>query len=126
MIKLLLDDTNILIDHLRGDLQASALLHDVAAGRVRASISVITESEVLAGRSLTRSQLRAIDALLALLPALAVTSRVARTAARWQRRYGMALPDALIAATAYLAHATLVTRNLKHFRPIKELRVRSV
>lgn len=125
MSKLLLD-TNILIDHLRGDAQAASLIRDVETGRARASISVITETEVLAGRSLTRQQLRDIEALLSLLPRLAVTSRVARIAARWKRTYGMDLPDALIGATAHLANATLVTRNLKHFRSVKELHVRSL
>ena len=120
MIKLLLD-TNILIDHLRGDPSATALLQDVEAGRVRASISVITEAEVLASRALTSRQLREIDALLSILPKLAITSRVARTAARFRRTYGIELADALIAATAAVAHATLVTRNLKHFRVVKEL-----
>ena len=119
----LLIDTDILIDHLRGDPSATALLQDVATGRVRASISVITESELLAGRLLTARQLREIEALLALLPKLAVTSRVARLAAQFQRAYAIGLPDALIAATATLANAALVTRNLKHFRPIKALRL---
>jgi predicted nucleic acid-binding protein len=75
---------------------------------------------------LTRRHLREIDALLSILPKLAVTSRVARTAARFQRRYPIDIADALIAATAYLAGATLVTRNLKHFHAVKELRVQGL
>ena len=125
MAKLLID-TNILIDHLRGEPNATALLRDVGAGRARASISVITESELLAGRTLTPKQVREIEALLSLLPKLAVTSRVARLAAQFQRAYRLELPDALIAATAALANATLVTRNLKHFRPVKELRLHAL
>ena len=121
MSKLLLD-TNILIDHLRGDAKATALLHDIAVGRVAASISVITESEVLSASSLTTKQLRDIAALLSVLPKLAVTSHVAQTAARFRRTYRIDLADALIAATACLANATLVTRNVKHFRSVRELR----
>ena len=34
----------------------------------------------------------------------------------------MTLADALIAATAIVANLVLVSRNEKHFRPIKELR----
>ena len=71
-------------------------------------------------------QLREIESLLSFLPKVAVTSRVARTAAKFKRHYRVELPDALIAATAYLAGATLVSRNLKHFRVIKELRLRSI
>ena len=125
MVKLLLD-TNILIDHLRGEPLATKLLQDIETGRARGSISVITEAEILAARALSRQQLREIDALLSILPKLAVTSRVARTAAHFARSYAIELADALIAATASVAHATLVTRNLKHFRPIKELHVRAL
>ena len=125
MTKLLLD-TNILIDHLHGDPHATALLQDVMSGRERASISVVTESEVLSSRKLTHHEIRTIEALLSELPKLAVTSRVARIAAQWRRKYGMGLPDALIAATAYIAHATLVTRDVKDFRPIKELHLRTL
>ena len=125
MTKLLLD-TNILIDHLRGDPAATALLRDVNSGRVRASISVVTESEVLASRALTRRHVREIEALLSLLPKLAVTSRVARTAARFQRLYPIDIADALIAATAHLAGAILVMRNLKHFRAVKELQLQGL
>lgn len=102
------------------------MLQDVRAGRIRASISVITEVELLAAPVLTASHLRQIDSLLELLPKIAVTSRVARIAARLCRTYRLTLPDALIAATALLSHATLVSRNLKHFRPIKELRLQTL
>ena len=125
MSKLLLD-TNILIDHLRGDAKATALLHDIAVGRVAASISVITESEILSASSLTTKQLRDIAALLSVLPKLAVTSHVAQTAARFRRTYRIDLADALIAATACLANATLVTRNVKHFRSVREIRAQTL
>jgi len=60
------------------------------------------------------------------LPTVAVTSRIARTAATLRRTYHIDLLDALIAATAHVAHATLVTRNLKHFSQIKGLRVETL
>ena len=125
MARLLLD-TNILIDHLRGDPTATTLLRDVETGRVHANISVITETELLSSASLARRELRDIHTLLSFLPTVAVTSRIARTAAALRRTYHMDLPDALIAATAHVAHATLVTRNLKHFRQIKGLRVETL
>ena len=119
-------DTNILIDHLRGDPKATAFLRDVEAGRVQDTVSVITETELLAYPALTRRQVREIEALLALLPTLAVTSRVARLAARYIRAHRIDVPDALIAATARLAGATLLTRNLKHFRIVRELHLQSL
>ncbi len=116
-------DTNVLIDHLRGDPIANRILQDVESGRVRATISVITECELLAGSALTRREERQISELLELLPRVAVTSRVARLAAQVRRRYATTIADALIAATALQSHAILLTSNLKDFKPIAGLRL---
>lgn len=119
-------DTNILIDHLRGDPLASRLLREVESGRVRATVSVITEAELLSATNLNRHEERRVMELLELLPRLAVTSRIARLAAQLRRRNPITLADALIAATAMLSHATLLTRNVKDFRPIRGLHVHSL
>ena len=41
------------------------------------------------------------------------------------RRYGLAVPDAVIAATALMNNAELITKNIKDFKKITELRQRS-
>ncbi|MBI2495890.1 MAG: type II toxin-antitoxin system VapC family toxin [Candidatus Omnitrophica bacterium] len=119
-------DTNILIDHLRGDPQAARFLRDVETGRVRAMISVATECELLASPVLTTRDERRITTLLELLPRVAVTSHIAQLAAKLRRRYQITIADALIAATALQSHATLLTRNLKDFQPIRELDVQAL
>ncbi|MYD85713.1 MAG: type II toxin-antitoxin system VapC family toxin, partial [Acidobacteria bacterium] len=55
---------------------------------------------------------------------LAVGRSVAERAGRIRRETGIATPDALIAATAIEYDLTLVTRNRRHFEPVKQLRVR--
>ena len=120
-------DTNILIDHLRGDAAAQQFLREVESGRVRATISVITECELLTAPRLTPTEERRIFELLDLLPRVAVTSHIARLAAELRRRYPIiTIADALIAATALRSHATLLTRNVKDFRPIRHLIVQSL
>ncbi len=120
-------DTNIFIDHLRGgDRAATEFLLLIETGRVQACLSVLTEYELLSVPQLSAHEAREISRLLALMPSLAVTSRVARMAAEFRRRYRTDIADALIAATAKLRNAVLVTRNLKDFRAIKGLRVQSV
>jgi len=100
-------------------------MQDVASGRVRATISVVTECELLAGSTLTPREERAILALLEMLPRVAVTSRIARHAAQLRRRYSITIADALIAATALLSGAMLLTRDLKDFRVIRGLSLES-
>jgi len=119
-------DTNVLIDHLRGHPKATEFLVPIEEGRARACVSVITEYELLAVPVLTANQAQEIARLLTFMPRLAVTSRIARLAADFHRRYEVLLADALIAATACARRATLVTRNVKDFRPIKGLRLHSL
>jgi len=119
-------DTNILIDHLRGEPLAGRFLQDVESGRTRATISVITECELLSVSTLTRREERRILALLALLPSVAVTPHIAQQAARLRRQHTITIADALIAATALSGHAILVTRNVKDFRSIRSLQIQSL
>ena len=49
-------DTNILIDHLRGERTATAFLLQIEEGRAQASVSVITEYELLSVPRLTAIQ----------------------------------------------------------------------
>jgi predicted nucleic acid-binding protein len=104
----------------------SRLLLDVETGRIRATISVITECELLASTALSTREERRIMDLLELLPRVAVTSRIARAAAQLRRRYPITIADAVIAATALQSHAILLTRNVKDFQPIRSLHVQSL
>lgn len=119
-------DTNILIDHLRGDSNATELLQRIEEGSAQAAVSVITEYELLASTKLKESEIVKINSLLELIPRLAITSQTVRIAAKFHRDYGTDLADALIAATAFLAKATLVTRNIKHFDNIRELHTQNL
>jgi len=119
-------DTNLLIDHLRGDLTVEAFLRDVESGRVRATISVIPECARLASPILTLREERRVRTLLTLFPSVAVTSHSAQRAAQLRRRYRITIADALIAATAFQSHATFLTRNVKDVQPIRELHVQTL
>lgn len=119
-------DTNILIDHLRGDLKATAFLQQIEEGNAQAAVSVITEYELLASAKLKESDITKISALLELMPRLAITSQTVKIASRFHRNYGTDMADALIAATAFMAKAVLITRNFKHFQNIRELHTQNL
>ena len=119
-------DTNILIDHLRGDTKATKLLQDVEDGIIQAAISVINEYELLSGLKISAGEEKKIHELLSILPSIGITSQTVRTAARFRRVYNTDIVDALIAATATNAKAILVTRNIKHFKNIKELSIKTL
>lgn len=110
-------DTDVLIEHLRGNERATALLLEASlAGQ--AACSVLTRFELLAGmRSNERSQIRQ---LLDSLTNLETSQEVATRAGEWARSFrrsheGVSSIDYLIAATAEIHGADLVTGNVKHF-----------
>ena len=110
-------DTDVLIEHLRGNEDATALLLEASLDG-QAACSVLTRFELLAGmRSGERSQIRQ---LLDSLTNLETSLEVATRAGEWARSYrksheGTSSIDYLIAATAEIHGADLLTRNVKHF-----------
>lgn len=111
----LLIDTDIFIDHLRGATK-------LVSGRHRLHYSVITRYELLAGTVGSAF----VERLLNPFRELAVDRAVAERAGRIRRESGIATPDALIAATAIEHGLALVTRNRRHFEPVKQLRLRDL
>ena len=110
----LLVDTDVFIDHLRG-------ARELKPGRDRVHYSVITRCELLSGTVGSALVQRLLDPFRE----LAVDRDVAERAGRIRRETGVATPDALIAATAIEYDLALVTRNRKHFEPVKQLRLRN-
>lgn len=109
----LLVDTDIFIDHLRG-------FRKLTAGRDRLHYSVVTRCELLAGE--VGSAI--VVELLGPHRELDVNRKVAERAGRIRRETGIATPDALIAATAIEHRLRLLTRNLRDFEAVRQLRIR--
>ena len=109
----LLVDTDVFVDHLRG-------YRSFRAGDDRIHYSVITRAELLAGRN---TQEGAVSLLLAPFTEISVDRSIAESGGRLRRDRAIALPDALIAATALRDGLTLVTRNRTHFEAIPAITV---
>lgn len=84
-------------------------------------ISAIVRAEILAWPTHTATSLATALALLDACQLAAVNADVADEGARIRRENGLKLPDALIAASALLQGATLVTANAKDFRRVPGL-----
>jgi predicted nucleic acid-binding protein len=116
-------DTSVLVDVLRGEAAAGAVLRDArAAGPLHAS--EVTRLEVLAG--MRAAEESATRSLLAILDWHPLDSRIAELAGQLGRRWlpsnrGIDSADLAIAATAVLLDAPLLTRNVKHFPMFERL-----
>lgn len=120
---MLVCDSDVLIDYLRDQPQAVAFLESTEASL---SISSITIAELYAGVRDGEERQR-LDAFIAAFTVLPVDGEPAQRAGLWRRQYGPShgtgLADALIAAGAEAAGATLVTLNRRHFPMLPEVLV---
>jgi hypothetical protein len=115
-VKLL--DTTVAIDHLRGDQAAVDLLRALIENDETVAASEVVRFELLAG--VRDDELPALEQFFSAVSWVAVGEEVARTAgglARKHRRAHSGIDDAdyLIAATALLLEADLLTTNVRHF-----------
>jgi predicted nucleic acid-binding protein len=115
-VKLL--DTTIAVDHLRGDQAAVDLLQDLVENDEILAASEVVRFELVAG--VRDDELAALEQFFSAVSWVAVGEEVARTAGELARRHrrthsGIDDADYLIAATALLLEADLLTTNVRHF-----------
>jgi predicted nucleic acid-binding protein len=123
----MLFDSDVIIWLLRKSEAAA----DAIESAERVAISVVTYMEVIRGlrdrremREMREMRYMLTDYGFSILP---LTESIGYLAARYVEEYkarpGLAVPDALIAATAVEHGRTLCTANAKHFRPITDLEI---
>jgi predicted nucleic acid-binding protein len=115
-------DTSVLIDLLRGDTAALDYVQGVSEVPV---CSEVTRIEV--ARGLRRGERASAEQLFRTLTWVPLDEPIARRAGelgrRWDRhRPGIALADLVIAATTQELDAQLATANVRHFPMFADLR----
>lgn len=121
----MLFDTDVLIWAQRGNSRAAAVL----AGDPDRRISLQTSLELIQGARNKQDQ-RVITSFVAEggFSVMPLTENIGHRALVYLEEFalgsGMEAGDAIIAATAVEHGLALVTANLKHYRPIRELKLR--
>jgi len=113
-------DTTVFIDYYKGDSAADALMQSVFDGVMTASYSAITQFEIWSGIVVHEEEIDYL-AIMASCEEAALTSSMARAAARLLRQFTPTrsealFRDALIAATATERGEPIYTRNVRDFR----------
>ncbi len=116
-------DTDVLIDYLRDNPLAVRFLENVQQELL---ISTISVAELYAGVR-EGAERTALESFLSAFEVVSVDSSIAERGGLYRRDYfrshSVSLADALIAATAFVRSATLVTLNRKHFPMISDIRI---
>ncbi len=119
---ILLLDTDVLVDFLRGHSEAVAFVN---AHSARIILSSIVVAELYAGVRGDREQ-AVLEALVSLFRVVPVSGEIAKTGGLYKRDYGkshgVGLADAILAATAESENAELKTLNTKHYPMLQGLR----
>ena len=118
-------DTTIAVDHLRGASAAVDLLTALIDTGDDLLASELVRFELLAG--VRDKELVAFEEFCSALLWVEVTADVARVAGQLARRYrkshrGIGAIDYLIAATAIVSDADLLTTNVRHFPMFTKLK----
>lgn len=117
-------DTNVWIDSHAGRADACRVFAQArAAANPWIGFSAMTALEVLGYSGLTTADDQALRKMLGEFQEIAVESAVIAEAIRIRRTYRLKSPDAIVAATALLQGAELVTRNTADFKRINGLSV---
>jgi predicted nucleic acid-binding protein len=120
---LIIVDTDILVDVLRGRAEASHFLDRLASGDVLRICSV-TRMELIVGCQ-NKVGLREVNQLLDSFDEIHINEVISRRAVRLIETYylshGLLIADAFIAAAALVTGAPLATKNQKHFGHIDGL-----
>ena len=121
MAQLLLPDTDVLIDFLRGYQQAVDFINTNASQMI---LSTIVIAELYAGVR-GKQELTILNDFVSLFDVIPMNSEIAKIGGLYKRDFGkshgVGLADAIIAATCHSKNAQLKTLNVKHYPMIKNL-----
>ena len=113
-------DTNVFIDHLRGYAPATAFFELSKENNI--IFSAVTETEIIVGKQCSENKKKEeILQFLSKWQKIDVNNPIAVRAGDLAREYGLELADAIIAASALINNAELLTRNVGDFKSIPNL-----
>lgn len=124
-MKKILLDTSVVIDFLRRSDKEETLLFRLAKDSYSLYISIVTHTELYAGKSVWESKKgqQELQILFSGMYLLSLESEVSQKAGEIKAYYDTNLLDAIIAATAIIYSLELATLNIKDFQNIRGLKL---
>jgi len=118
-------DSSVLIQNLRlGKEMYFGIIGKAKLGEMNLTIPSVVVMEIWSGASMTdKKKEKNIEKRLLPFEIIDINVDIAKKAGVIRRNYGVSGIDALIAATAVIHDAELVTLNTKHFVGIREVKL---
>ena len=108
-------DSNIILYYLNGDRTLLPVLEDK-----QLFVSFITELKLLSLKKITEPEIKLIEGFLQHCAIIEMSSVIKENTILLRRKYGLKLPDAIIAASSLFLNAPLFTAD-KDMANIKEI-----
>lgn len=118
MGKKFLIDTNAIIDFSEGKLPSEGKLFLSRILDTEPCISIVTKIELLGFLHIAQPLIDFVNESVV----ISLTDEVVEQTIALRRKYRIKLPDAIIAATALVQGATVVSHNSRDFQNIKKLK----
>jgi predicted nucleic acid-binding protein len=103
-------DSNILIEYLNGQDKIVSYVDSISKS-ASCNISIISKIELISFPKLTAPEVKKILSFLENFKNIMLTDEIALKTAEIRRKKRLKLPDAVIASTAIVLNATLVSRD---------------
>lgn len=118
-------DTNIFLYHLAQDLIVSPLFSKHFLSTHNVVISSIVRIELLSFPKITEQEELIIREMLKQFRCISITEDVEEVTIYFRRKYKLKIPDAIIAATAFVSSSILLTANKRDFSRVPEIKVQT-
>ncbi len=119
-------DTNIFVYHLAGDARVARLFSPEFLKKQEVVISSVVKMELLSFPGIAEREELIIREMINQFRSISISEEVEEVSIYLRRKYHIKLPDAIIAASAFLTSSILISSNKKDFQKISEIRFQAI
>ena len=116
-MKKILFDSDVLIEHVRGNEEVRRRLHELLDVGALLAYTPVTLAEIY--RGMRSNEREKTETMLGVMECLEINQNIGKRAGEYMKAYAkthqLELPDALIAASAVIHRFSLCTFNWKHY-----------
>jgi predicted nucleic acid-binding protein len=109
-------DSTIIIQHLNKEIDVAAFFGAIPA--CERFVSIVTEIEVLSDPAMTEDEEKEARKLLKHFDSIDILPAIKEETVKIRRAFKLRLPDAVIAATAVILNATLLSNDPHHLKKL--------